>query len=90
MRFEPNVNFTDAMEKIARVGRSERSLFSLGLIEGGQYPDDRENAKYPISISSSVDYCLHPREYLSAVLGISFVMPNFTVRSLSIVPLTSH
>jgi len=37
-RFEPNVNFTDAMEKIARVGRSERSMFSLGLIEGGTVP----------------------------------------------------
>jgi hypothetical protein len=61
--FPPNVNVTDVMEKIAGVGGSERNLFSLCLIEEGtaRLMTGRTQIKYNISISSSVDCCIHPR-----------------------------
>ena len=48
----------------------------------------RSHFKYQMSVSSSVDYCIHvhPRAYPSAVLEVSSITSN----SLSIVPLTSH
>jgi len=52
----------------------------------------RSHFKYNMSVSSSVDYCIHvhPRAYPSAVMEVSSVTSNFTVGSLSIVPLASH
>jgi hypothetical protein len=62
----------DVMEKIAVVRGNERSLFSLCLVveRKAGLMTVRKQYKYHTAISSSVEYCLHPSAYLSAVLEI--------------------
>lgn len=60
-RFQPNVNVTDVMGKIARVGGNEQNLFSLCSIEEGTagLKTGRTQCKDHISVSSSIYYCIH-------------------------------
>jgi len=61
----------DVMEKIVVVRGNERSLFSLCLVverKAGLMTVRKQ--PYHAAISSSVEYCLHPSAYLSAVLEI--------------------